>query len=195
MTGRREEVLDAAIEVLGTGGLRRLTYQAVDAAAGVPQGTTSNHFRNRDLLVEGVVTHIATLDARDWGTFAETPAAGDPAELAGALARVVQHVLGPARSRTAARYALALEGIARPTVREPLNRARESLIDLTSAWLRELGSPTPLEDCRTLFTYLEGLIFQHVTTPRESFDPEPGIRTVLSALLPDGADGRGGREG
>ncbi|MFE7430559.1 hypothetical protein ACFU7B_35320, partial [Streptomyces sp. NPDC057545] len=32
--------------------------EAVDKAAAVPAGTTSNHFRSRDLLVTGVVAHL-----------------------------------------------------------------------------------------------------------------------------------------
>jgi DNA-binding transcriptional regulator YbjK len=185
MPGRREEVLDAAVAVLGDGGLRRLTYQAVDAAAGVPSGTTSNHFRNHDLLVAGVVAHLEALDARDWQHFAAAPAPLGLRELADALTGTVQHLLGPAGHRTAARYALAIEGSARPAVRESLNRAQQSLIELTSKWLGALGSPTPEEHCRILFDYLEGLTFHQVTLPRDDFDPAPGIRTVLEALLPD----------
>ncbi|WP_181786784.1 TetR/AcrR family transcriptional regulator [Streptomyces phytophilus] len=184
MPGRREQVLDAAVKVLGTGGLRGLTYQAVDKAAGVPAGTTSNHFRSRALLVTGVVAHLEALDARDWKRFAAAPAGGTPDALADALARTVRHVLGPGRHRTAARYALALEGIARPEVREPLSRAREAMIELTSAWLAEAGSPAPREHCGILFDYLDGLIFHQVATPDRDFDPAPGIRTVLTAFLP-----------
>ncbi|AZM49820.1 TetR family transcriptional regulator [Streptomyces sp. WAC 06738] len=184
MPGRRGEVLDAAVKVLGTGGLRGLTYQAVDTAAGVPAGTTSNHFRSRALLVTGVVAHLEALDARDWKRFAAAPAGGGPDALADALTRTVRHVLGPGRHRTAARYALALEGIVRPEVREPLSRAREAMIELTSAWLAEAGSPVPREHCRILFDYLDGLIFHQVATPEPDFDPAPGIRTVLTAFLP-----------
>ncbi|MFF3735600.1 TetR/AcrR family transcriptional regulator [Streptomyces sp. NPDC002476] len=190
MPGRRDQVLDAAVKVLGTGGLRGLTYQAVDKAAVVPAGTTSNHFRSRDLLVTGVVAHLEALDARDWKRFAATPVDGGPEALAGALAHTVQHVLGPARHRTTARYALALEGIVRPAVREPLSRARESLIELTSKWLADLGSPAPREHCRILFDYLDGLMFHQVAMPEADFAPEPGIRTVLSAFLPPAAPDR-----
>ncbi|MFF4764620.1 hypothetical protein ACFY4A_41225, partial [Streptomyces sp. NPDC001292] len=87
----------------------------------------------------------------------------------------------------------ALEGIVRPAVREPLSRARESLIELTSKWLADLGSPAPREHCRILFDYLDGLIFHQVAMPEPDFDPKLGIRTVLGAFLPpshriDGAD-------
>ncbi|WP_369201592.1 TetR/AcrR family transcriptional regulator [Streptomyces sp. PU-14G] len=184
MAGRRDQVLDAAVQVLGTGGLRGLTYQAVDKAAEVPAGTTSNHFRSRTLLVAGVVDHLRALDAQDWKKFAAGPMEGGPQVLADALSRTVRHMLGPARHRTTARYALALEGLVRPTVREPLGRARESMIELTSTWLARLGSPEPLEHCKVLFDYLDGLIFNQVVLPQEQFDPELGIRTVLSALLP-----------
>jgi len=184
MPGRRDEVLDAAVTVLADGGLRRLTYQAVDAAAGVPTGTTSNHFRNRDLLVAGVVTHLEALDAREWQHFAAAPAPLGPDALANALAETVRHHLGPAKHRTAARYALALEGISRPAVQESLSRAHTSLMQLTSRWLSELGSTAPLDHCRILFDYLDGMIFHQTTHPRNDFDPTPGIRTVLTALLP-----------
>ncbi|MDI3417653.1 TetR/AcrR family transcriptional regulator [Streptomyces luteolus] len=183
MPGRRDEVLDAAVRVLGTKGLRGLTYQAVDRTAGAPAGTTSNHFRSHDLLVTGVVAHLETLDARDWRHFAATAPAGDPEALTQALARVVGHMLGPARHRTAARYALALEGIARPAVREAMSRARTSMIELTSAWLAELGSPAPLDHCTILFDYLDGFLFHQLATAHTPADPEPGIRALLGAFL------------
>ena len=188
MAGRREEVLDAAIGVLGSGGLRRLTYQAVDAAAGVPAGTTSNHFRTRDALVDGIVAHLELLDRRDWVAFGGRPAPNGPHELAAALARTVLHLLGPGRERTTARYALVLEGVARPAVREPLIRGRESLTVWGAQWLRDLGSPAPEEHCRTLFDFLDGMMLHQIGMPEEGFDPGPGIRTVLAGFFPADRD-------
>ncbi|MDI3387649.1 TetR/AcrR family transcriptional regulator [Streptomyces sp. B-S-A8] len=196
MAGRREQVLDAAVEILGTGGLRRLTYQAVDAAADAPVGTTSNHFRSRDLLVAGVVDHLETLDARDWASLAaertpeptSEPASGHtpdgPEALSATLAGLVRHALGPARHRTAARYTLALEGLARPTARTSLARAQQSLMSLLAPWLESLGSTDPAAHGRILFDYVDGAIFHQVTLPTEDFDPEPGLRAVLTGLLP-----------
>lgn len=187
MPGRRDQVLDAAVHVLGSGGLRGLTYQAVDRAAGVPAGTTSNHFRSRDRLVAGVVAHLQELDASDWRRFANTSIDGDAEALTTALTRMVRHMLGAGRHRTAARYALALEGIARPPVREQLSQARESLIELTSAWLADLGSPAPREHCTILFDYIEGLLFHQITTSGARCSPDVGIRTVLTAFVGQGS--------
>lgn len=177
-------MLDAAIEVLGSGGLRRLTYQAVDRAAAVPPGTTSNHFRTRTALLDGVVAHLENLDREDWDAGAvPTPATRE--ELARGLAEMVRHLLGPARSRTAARYALLLEGTARPAVQEPLARGQDSLARWGAEMLRRLGSPAPEEHCRTLMALLDGMMLHQLSLERPAFDPEPGIRTVLAAMLPE----------
>ncbi|WP_369198718.1 TetR/AcrR family transcriptional regulator [Streptomyces djakartensis] len=48
---RRNALLDAAIDVLAREGSRGLTLRAVDTQAGVPVGTSSNYFRNRDELL------------------------------------------------------------------------------------------------------------------------------------------------
>jgi hypothetical protein len=46
-------------------GLRRLTHRAVDQAAGLPPGTTSNYARTRAALLTLTLTRIAELDAAD----------------------------------------------------------------------------------------------------------------------------------
>lgn len=55
---RRRNIADAGLSVLATDGSRGLTHRAVDTVAGVPVGTTSNYFRSRDALIEGLVERI-----------------------------------------------------------------------------------------------------------------------------------------
>ena len=54
MSNRREILLDAAIQVLGEGGMRALTHRAVDAEAGVATGSTANRFATREALFEAI---------------------------------------------------------------------------------------------------------------------------------------------
>ena len=56
---RREQVLAAAVAVFQRGGPHALTHRAVDSAARVPDGTTSNAFRSRNELVGAVAREIA----------------------------------------------------------------------------------------------------------------------------------------
>ncbi|MFH8410298.1 TetR/AcrR family transcriptional regulator [Streptomyces sp. NPDC018019] len=183
MARRRDQVLDAAIEVLGAAGPRRLTYQAVDAAAGVPSGTTSNYFRNRAALIDGIVGHLEALERRDWEEFARQAAPADVPELAAAVTRFVQHAAGPGRARTAARHALSLEAAARPELRPPLARGREAVVGWGTEWLGRFGSPAPRRHCEILLGYLDGVIFRQLAFPDDGFDPGPGIGELLAGLL------------
>ena len=56
---------DAAIAVLADHGGRGLTHRAVDQAAGLPPGTTSNYARTREALLTLALTRIAELDATE----------------------------------------------------------------------------------------------------------------------------------
>ncbi|MFH8590351.1 TetR/AcrR family transcriptional regulator [Streptomyces rimosus] len=183
MARRRDEVLDAAIEVLGAAGSRRLTYQAVDAAAGVPAGTTSNYFRNRAALIDGIVAHLEALERRDWEEFARQAAPAGVPELAAAVTRFVRHATGPGRARTAARYALFLEASSRPELRPPLARGRAAVVGWATEWLRRFGSPEPRRHCEILLDYLDGVAFHQLAFPAEDFDPGPGIAELLNGLL------------
>lgn len=58
VTSTRTRALDAAIDLLGTEGLRALTHGRVDERAGIPKGSTSNYFRTRAALLSGVVARI-----------------------------------------------------------------------------------------------------------------------------------------
>lgn len=58
-TGRRRDLLDAAVQVLAQTGLRGLTHRAVDAQAGVPQGSTSTYYRTRLALLSALTAHVA----------------------------------------------------------------------------------------------------------------------------------------
>ena len=62
-TGRRRELLDAAADVVAHGGLRALTHRAVDAQAGLPEGSTSSSYRTRLALLTALMEHIAWLMA------------------------------------------------------------------------------------------------------------------------------------
>ncbi|KPC63852.1 TetR/AcrR family transcriptional regulator [Streptomyces chattanoogensis] len=183
MARRRDQVLDAAVGVLGAEGLRRLTYQAVDSAAGVPTGTTSNYFRNRAALIDGIVDHLQALERREWERFAAGTDPADTGELAEALAGFVRQATGPGRARTAARFALFLESAARPELRAPLARGRQRVLAWAAEWAGRFGSGAPERHGRMLLDHLDGVVLHQLVFPDEEFDPAPDIRELLDGLL------------
>lgn len=183
MATRRDEVLDAAIRVLGTGGMRQLTHRAVDAEAGAPAGTTSNHFRSRDALVAGVLDRISGLETGAWERLAATLPARDVDGFAHAVGEFLRQMAGPGRAPTLARQALFVEAAVRPELRARIAAIRAELERWGAPWLRALGSTDPVRHFWLLMDYIDGCLAHQLAAPDPDFDPTPAIRTLLRGML------------
>ncbi|EID56341.1 hypothetical protein SacxiDRAFT_4156 [Saccharomonospora xinjiangensis XJ-54] len=184
VTTRRDQVLNAAIRVLGSQGTRQLTHRAVDAEARLPEGSTSNYFRNRDALVAGVLDRLVAQDEQAWGLFS---ADLDTSALtldgfAEAVAQFVDELASTARTATLARHAIFLEAAHREHLREQVESRRQRLQTWGAPWLRRLGSPHPERDFAALRALLEGLLFQQCTLPDPRFAPSVPVRALLDGL-------------
>src|SRR6201992_4496992 len=120
MSSRREDLLDAAIAVIGAGGIPRPPPRPVDAAAGLPAGSASNLFRTRDALLEAVTERFAARERAAWEEIAARTYPTTARQLAEALADFAREATGPNRTLTLARYAILVEAGIYPPLREPL---------------------------------------------------------------------------
>ena len=59
---KRRQILDAAVRVIGTGGLASLTHRAVAEAAGVPLGSMTYYFRDREELVDQTMSYAVEIE-------------------------------------------------------------------------------------------------------------------------------------
>lgn len=59
---RRRQILDAAVRVIGTGGLASLTHRAVAEAAGVPLGSMTYYFRDREELIDQTMAYAVEIE-------------------------------------------------------------------------------------------------------------------------------------
>lgn len=181
MADKREQVLDAAIALLGTKGVRALTHRGVDELAGMPQGSTSNYFRTRGTLLEGIVTRLVERDREDWEKFAHLrPESADA--LIAALVAFVRFSTGPDRVRTSARYSLFVEASVTPGLDAKIGSARRALVEWGADMLERVGSKNPASDAAVITDYLDGLILHQLTVPDLDFDPTAGITAVVRAL-------------
>lgn len=190
---RSELIADTALTLLAERGMRGLTHRAVDEAAGLPQGSTSNHARTRLALLEVAVSRLAEREA---GVLTpaelQSVATADTVRreplitsLAGILHR---YLTGDSRHLLISRYELALEASRRPELRAYYDAAgaqfRESLVAL----MRTLGSPDPERHALSLVAWTEGLLFSHAAgsyrTPPLSEDAlRAGLRELLRGML------------
>ncbi|GAA2703499.1 TetR/AcrR family transcriptional regulator [Actinoplanes palleronii] len=176
-------ITDAALEVLGAGGLHALSHTRVDATAGLPTGSTSNHFRTRAALVTATVARLRQIDAEN---FQARLAAGLPAsldELIDAYAAFVDDATGPSRARTVARYVIFIQGVVEPALLEQLNADRRLLADWTAAALTAVGAPAGIAS--TLLAAVEGLIL-HRLTDFTTGPAGPDVRRLVTGLTGHG---------
>uniref|UniRef100_UPI0027E2F68B TetR/AcrR family transcriptional regulator n=1 Tax=Nonomuraea rhizosphaerae TaxID=2665663 RepID=UPI0027E2F68B len=136
---RSETVADTAITLLAERGMRGLTHRAVDEAAGLPPGSTSNLARTRAALLELTLSRLTELEegalAAAYGPSLPT----DPDELAGLLTTALRIQLADP-GRTLARYELALEATRRPELRKIYDESGRRFRDPAVAMLAALGS-------------------------------------------------------
>lgn len=185
MTDKRTTVLDAAIELLGTEGLRALTHRRVDSIADVPAGSTSNYFRTRQALVEGVLDRLLERDRADVAALAGATVPRDEHALEDVLCGYVLFATDGDVVRTRARFAMFVEAMAVPELRASVEVRRSELRAWGAAMLAGLGVGEPGESdagARLLVDYLDGVILHRLTSGSDP-DPREGVRRILGAAL------------
>ena len=157
---------DAAIGVLADHGARGLTHRAVDQAAGLPLGTTSNYARTREALLTLTLTRIAELDAADgaaglYGTGISESGMPGSEWLTDGLARMLYRTITDtgARRRVRARFELALEATRRPELRAAYDEMGRGFRTEAARLLAAAGSAHPERDAWTLIAWVEGTAF------------------------------------
>lgn len=183
MVDRRTGILDAAIARIGEHGMRGLTHRAVDAAAGLPAGSTSNYFRTKDALLAAVVERFTVRERSNWEEMATTSWPRTPADLAATLARFARDSTGAQRSLTLARYAILVEGAQRPGLQAELAAGGARVTAWFTQWVRAVASPDPERDTAILANYVAGLVLHELASPSGAFDPAPELTVLIEALV------------
>ena len=175
----RDRALAAAVDLLGTEGLRGLTHARVDDRAGLPKGSTSNYFRSRAALLDGVI---------DWMVRQETPQIEvtfrpeSPEELIDQLCALYGFMTGPNAVMVKARMVLWEEAATNPRVRQAMLRGRASMAAMLIPALAALGARDPLAVADTLGACVQGLFLQQFARG-EAIDPRPLLEIIVRGAL------------
>jgi DNA-binding transcriptional regulator YbjK len=173
---RRNQILDAAIDILCDDGVGGLTHRQVDTRAGVPAGTTSNYFRTREALLEA--TAARTVDLH-WQRVEALQSAIGPMSRDG-LRTLMIRMLDPDeqfRRWTLARFELFMESTRRPQL-QPLMRELQAAAVKSATLVFEAAGFTPApERMDELSRLLNGFVFSNLTLA-----PEPGTQDAASLV-------------
>lgn len=184
---RRTQIVDAAIELLGTGGERALSHGRIEIAAGVPPGTASNHFRTRRALLLTVCTEVEQRRIAAWkeivSSETQTPQSLDvlaqqlatfAIEATDCTCAVGQLVRAHHSLSTLAHYSSPLQLI----LAESDLQCRRHLLSVLSV----VSPATDELHAHVVADYLSGLISRQLATPEPTFRPCRSIRAILAGL-------------
>ncbi len=182
---RRDELADAAIEVLAREGIRGLTHRAVDAEADQPPGTTSRYFRTREALTGAVVERVRALHFADLRRAPRGPV--EAGELAEHLASMVHAAITTNRVRHLAIMELLFEATRRPDLTPLMAATRTAQIQLMRDIHHAAGLELTAADAELLVAAITGIVHVALTTPdafgiRSPEDVRPMVRRTADLL-------------
>lgn len=177
---RRQQLADAGLSVLARDGARGLTHRAVDSAAGVPTGTTSNYFRSRDALIEGLVERIGErLSPREDDLRRRASAVPSPALFAEYVRDIVRR-LSDERHVTLALFELRLESSRRPELAAVIGAWQRAGFDADVAFNTAAELPGGRREIALFHYAIDGLLLDRLTTP---IDPDTSTDDIIDALV------------
>jgi AcrR family transcriptional regulator len=183
---RRDALLDAAVAVLATEGARGLTFRRIDEEAGVPTGTATNYFADRDELLRQVGEQIFIRLQPDPERVAGIMAG--PPSLDQELALMHDLMARVAADRTGylAFLELRLEATRRPELRAGLAATVRADLEAGVAFHVDAGLPGGRLTVQVLYLAMTGLILQALTVP-EVLTPdtvESLTETIVRTVVP-----------
>lgn len=181
MATTKTKVLDAAIELVGTEGLRALTHRRVDERAGVASGSTSNYFRTRDALIAGVAEWIAQREMPGVENATEPSTVDEFIDAVVALVEVT--TTGNHRTLTAARLVLFVEASHNEEVRRLISSGRATMESAVVLSMARLGAKDPHAAATALMACCEGINLHRIAR-HDTTNPRPALELVIRAALP-----------
>lgn len=168
---RRILIVDSAIDLIATQGLRALTHRALDTALELPAGSASYYFRTKRALIEAIVERIATRSRTDFAGMERT--GGDPIDpnrIARSTATWLDRLLAQRRNHLIVRHTLIIDLLGDAELHGELVGCLFSHRHATTLF-ETLGAPDPATAAADFIAVIEGLIF----------DRFAGARTALAA--------------
>jgi TetR/AcrR family transcriptional regulator, regulator of biofilm formation and stress response len=186
-SGRREQILEATLRVIGRSGREAVTHRAVAEEAGVPLGSTTYYFDSRDDLLGQALEHVARQEAaRHIELGHELRAAKNPRQLADMLLDQLVFEIDD-RDAYIAEYELWLEAGRRPDLREAATAWCDAVQLAVAGAMEKLGSTDPAADASLVVAAIDGLgerVLAREDDPAQAAaEFRPQLRRLIGRLL------------
>jgi len=158
---RRDDIAQAAMELVAEGGGHALSHRRIDRRLGLPEGTTSNYARTRRDLILMVVQHIASI------AVLREPAAPPPRTIDEATEQLVSafETVAERGADIRARMALTIDCQDEPDLYALLTTdspVRETITNQARELLEQLGIPDSQQRAIDLIAIMNGLFYDRL---------------------------------
>ena len=187
-TDRRTALLDAALHVIGTRGLREATHRAVEAEAGVPHGSVTYYFGSRDGLVHALVDRMVAECEAQVAEIARQQQAGSDVQ---SVARNIARWMDENRELHMARLELELAAARDPRIQERMTDAARVFWAMCVPIAAAAGSPDPERDGRGMAAMVDGLLLDRLAHPGQTHEllVEAVARITAPRFVPPEGEG------
>jgi DNA-binding transcriptional regulator YbjK len=168
---RPHKIALAALDVVADRGVEGLTHRAVAAAAGIPLGSTTYHYKTLDDLLASAIVEAKKATDTELAAWAET--LGPDTDLVGAIADYVMQALTHHWGRTVVEHELYMAALRRPEMRA-LSR------EWDDAFPRVLSDHTDPITALTLAMVVDGIFVRAFI---HGMPNRPEVEDVLRRLL------------
>ena len=182
----RGRLLDAALAVVDSDGIRGLTHRRLEDEAGLARGSARYHLGTNDQIIAATLEHVALRDLRiveavlnRLGLDALTGTKPSIPKMAAVMVSTLMENPGAIR----ARFELLLESTRRPFLKAEAQRWRAQFLDTTERGLMAAGLDDPHSAAMLMSALFDGLTLDAVITDRTTAPElaERGAAAILDA--------------
>jgi DNA-binding transcriptional regulator YbjK len=161
---RRIALLEAAVRVIGRGGIAAVDHRAVAAEAGVALGSTTYYFASKEDMVAQALAHVAATEVERLDDAAQRIVVNRAVASSTALVDELLDLWTGDRVVLMAQYELYIESGRRDDLRASAAAWERACRNLLEHVLEQLAAPDPRLAARLLCAGLDGLVLEHVAT-------------------------------
>lgn len=176
---RREQIIDTALELIGTIGLAALTHRRIAEAANIPLGSTTYYFDSLGHLIqEAFLSHILNAEkhysqaAQDWPV-------SNVESFVDHLVHLTQSEFEDGRFLVV-EYELTMFAARDPEVARALKQWDEKMVASLASSLESIGVSNPFEAGQTMLHLMRGHEIQSLSL--DQMDTE-GLRKRLTLVV------------
>jgi DNA-binding transcriptional regulator YbjK len=179
---RREDILEATLRLIGTGGVDSVTHRAVAEEAGVSLASTTYYFDSKSMLIEEALERMVARSTEDVRRHTASPPKISRAELVERIVAFAEAQIKDPNAFLTAQYELMLEAGRREHLHPLVRRWTVAYMDGFNHLVESAGLPEPEATAEMITNFVEGALLNHVATPSDDF-LESRFRPLLTSLI------------